>query len=68
MQERKYDIDWLRVLTMAMVFFFHCGRFFGGGGWHLKNPGKESLIATVFIGLLDLWMMPLFFLLSGAGS
>ena len=68
MQERRYDIDWLRVLAMMMIFFFHCARFFGGGGWHLKNPGEESLIATLFIGLLDLWIMPLFFLLSGAGS
>jgi peptidoglycan/LPS O-acetylase OafA/YrhL len=68
MQERRYDIDWLRVLAMMMVFFFHCARFFGGGGWHLKNPGEESLIATLFLGLLDLWIMPLFFLLSGTGS
>jgi peptidoglycan/LPS O-acetylase OafA/YrhL len=68
MQERRYDIDWLRVLAMMMVFLFHCARFFGGGGWHLKNPGEESFIANLFIGLLDLWIMPLFFLLSGAGS
>jgi peptidoglycan/LPS O-acetylase OafA/YrhL len=68
LQERRYDIDWLRVLAMLLVFFFHCARFFGGGGWHLKNPGEESLIANLFIGILDLWMMPLFFLLSGAGS
>lgn len=53
---------------MLLVFLFHCARFFGGGGWHLKNPAEESLIATLFIGLLDLWLMPLFFLLSGAGS
>jgi glucan biosynthesis protein C len=66
--ERRYDIDWLRVLAMMLVFLFHCARFFGGGGWHLKNPGEESLIATLFIGILDLWIMPFFFLLSGAGS
>jgi len=63
LQERRYDIDWLRVLAMMMVFLFHCARFFGGGGWHLKNPGEESLIATLFIGLLDLWIMPLFLLI-----
>jgi len=57
LQERRYDIDWLRVLAMLMVFLFHCARFFGGGGWHLKNPGEESLIATLFIGLLDLWFV-----------
>ncbi len=68
MQERRYDIDWQRVLAMMMVFLFHCARFFGGGRWHLNNPGEESFIANLFIGLLDLWIMPLFFLLSGAGS
>lgn len=68
MQERRYDLDWLRVLAMITVFLFHCARFFGGGGWHLKNPGGENLPATLFIGALDLWIMPLFFLLSGAGS
>jgi hypothetical protein len=45
---------------MLLVFLFHCARFFGGGGWHLKNPGEESLIATLFIGILDLWLMPLY--------
>jgi glucan biosynthesis protein C len=68
MQKRRYDIDGLRVLAMMMVFFFHCARFFGGGGWHLKNPGEESIIATIFIGALDVWIMPLFFLLSGTGT
>lgn len=52
---------------MIMVFLFHCTRFFGGGPWHLKNP-QESIVAHIFIALLDLWLMPLFFLLSGAGS
>jgi len=67
MKERRYDMDWLRVGAMLAVFLFHCARFFGGGRWHLSNP-EESLVANVFIGLLDLWIMPLFFLLSGAGS
>jgi peptidoglycan/LPS O-acetylase OafA/YrhL len=67
MKERRYDMDWLRVGAMLAVFLFHCARFFGGGRWHLNNP-EESMVANVFIGLLDLWIMPLFFLLSGAGS
>ena len=60
-------MDWLRIGAMLAVFLFHSARFFGGGRWHLNNP-EESLVATLFIGLLDLWIMPLFFLLSGAGS
>lgn len=67
MQERRYDIDWLRILVMLAVFFFHCARFFGGGTWHLNNP-EQSIVALLFVGWLDLWFMPLFFLLSGIGS
>ena len=65
--ERRHDIDWLRILAMLAVFLFHCARFFDPMDWHLKNA-EQSFIALLFIGLLDLWIMPLFFLLSGAGS
>ena len=67
MKERKYDIDWLRVLVMLAVFLFHCARFFGGGTWHLNNS-EQSIAALIFIGWLDMWFMPLFYLLSGVGA
>ncbi|MBN1625336.1 MAG: acyltransferase family protein [Deltaproteobacteria bacterium] len=67
MQERRYDIDWLRVFVMLAVFFFHCARFFCGVRWHLNN-NEQSIVALVFVGWLDMWFMPLFFLLSGVGS
>ena len=67
MKERRYDIDWLRAIVMLSVFFFHCARFFGGGEWHLNND-KGSILAHLFIGWLDMWFMPIFFLVSGLGS
>lgn len=67
MKERRYNIDWLRVLVMLAVFFFHCARFFAGGTWHLNNA-EQSIVAWVFIGWLDVWFMPLFYLLSGMGA
>ena len=67
MKERRYDIDWLRAVVMMSVFFFHCARFFGGGKWHLNND-KESIVAHLFVGWLDMWFMPIFFLVSGIGS
>jgi peptidoglycan/LPS O-acetylase OafA/YrhL len=27
-QKRYYDIDWLRVIGMLLIFSFHCARFF----------------------------------------
>jgi glucan biosynthesis protein C len=67
MKQRRYDIDWLRVLATLAIFIFHCARFFDTMDWHLKNP-QRSDVATVFVVLLALWEMPLFFLLSGVGS
>ena len=64
---RLHYIDWLRVLAMLAIFFFHSNRFFDLGGWHLKNADL-SMVSSAFTGLLDLWLMPLFFLLSGVGS
>ncbi|HQN17318.1 MAG TPA: acyltransferase family protein [Bacteroidales bacterium] len=67
MAERRYDLDWLRVMLMLLVFIFHCSRFFGGGPWLLKNA-EESIVALVYVSLIDMWVMPCFFLLSGIGS
>ena len=32
------------------------------------NNAKESVVALVFIGWLDMWFMPLFYMLSGIGA
>lgn len=65
--ERRYDIDWLRVLGMLTVFCFHCARFFDFDGWHIKNNQLSSGM-TLFVEILVIWMMPLFFVLSGIAS
>ena len=67
MRERRYDIDWVRIVATLAVFVLHCGRFFDTVDWHLKNA-QQSDVLTLFQGWLDLWMMPLLFLLSGLGS
>ena len=67
MEERRYDIDWLRVLAMLTIFLFHNGRFFDPGPWHIKNA-EHSVGMLIFVGAIDAWIMPLFFLLSGVAS
>jgi len=62
---RLYYIDWLRMLAMFSIFFYHCNRFFTLAGWHVKN-NVTSLGSTVFMQLFNQWMMPLFFVISGA--
>ena len=62
---RLYYIDWLRVLAMFGVFFFHADRFFDFYDWHVKNS-DTNLLSSLHIAFFSIWLMPLFFVLSGA--
>jgi len=68
MQERRYDVDWLRIIAMLAVFLYHCTRFFDPEGWHLKNTEQSELLFVSMRGLIWAWVMELFFLLSGVGT
>lgn len=63
--QRRYDLDWLRVLAFSGVFFYHCSRFFNSTGWHIKNA-EISIVVDIFTGIFDLFGMPLIFAISGA--
>jgi len=63
--QRRYDLDWLRVLAILSVFIFHVGRFFDTDGWHLKNPTTYAGM-DIWKGFLASWILPLIFLISGA--
>ena len=63
--QRRYDLDWLRVLAFSAVFLYHCSRFFDESNWHIKNS-TTSLLVDTLKGIFDLWGMPLIFLVSGA--
>jgi len=65
---RLYYLDWLRVLAMLGVFFYHNARFFDGfSDWHVKNAAT-NLTASIYRAFVEQWGMPLFFLLAGAGT
>lgn len=65
--QRIYYIDWLRILAIITVFFFHTSHFFDPIYWHIKNPIKSESV-LLFLGFVNLWIMPLFFFLSGASG
>jgi len=65
---RVYYLDWLRVLAMIGVFLFHNARFYDAfSDWHIKNA-TTNFGATIFVAFMSPWMMPLFFLIAGAGT
>jgi peptidoglycan/LPS O-acetylase OafA/YrhL len=63
--QRLYYIDWLRVLAMLSIFFYHSDRFFDYDDWHVKNAA-HNIISSIHTAFFSQWMMPLFFILSGA--
>lgn len=64
---RRHDLDWLRVLAILLIFVYHSSRPFDDmESWHVKNT--QLTAAFDLFGVLGgLWIMPLFFMLSGAG-
>lgn len=62
---RLYYLDWLRVLAILTVFFYHTTRFFNSEAWHVKNP-TTYLVMDVLETTLANWIMALIFAISGA--
>jgi len=56
MPERRYDVDWLRIIAMLAVFLYHCTRFFDPEGWHLKNTEQSELLFVLMRGLIWTWV------------
>jgi len=66
--ERRHDLDWLRVLAILLLLYFHTGMIFvAEWGWHIKNPETSSLLLEVNY-FLSRWRMALLFLISGVGT
>lgn len=66
MSDRRHELDWMRVIAVLMLFFYHSARVFDFSDFYVKNP-TLSMSAQVFVSLLDVWF-PLFFFIAGAAA
>ena len=63
--DRLYYLDWLRVFAILSVLFLHCGKIFDYHTTVVFNTVRSPILSAFReFGLL--WIMPLFFILSGA--
>ncbi|MBN2040489.1 MAG: acyltransferase family protein [Spirochaetes bacterium] len=62
---RLFYIDWLRAIAILAVFLYHCNRFFDLRNYPIQ-PAVRSIASAVHRDFSQLWMMPLFFVISGA--
>jgi len=63
--DRLYYLDWLRVFAILSVLFFHCGKIFDYHTTVVFNTVRSPILSA-FREFGFLWIMPLFFILSGA--
>ncbi len=64
---RRYDLDWLRVIAILTLLFYHTGMIYVSWGWHIKSAEHSPPMEEV-MRWLHRWRMPLLFFISGAGS
>lgn len=65
--QRRYDLDWLRVMAIFAIFIFHNTRFFDTDDWAVKNP-STYLFMDGWKAYAISWGMPLVLLISGASA
>jgi peptidoglycan/LPS O-acetylase OafA/YrhL len=65
--DRRPDLDWLRVLAIALLHLFHTGMMFNTWGWHLKSPQALPVLEPP-MEFLHHVRMPLLMLISGVGT
>ena len=68
--ERRYDLDWLRVLAVLLLIYFHTAAIFYQGelGEFYVTNSDTSFGMGIFISFVHQWHMPLFFFLSGVAT
>ena len=64
---RQYYLDWLRVISIFLVFVYHALRIFGREGFHINNANAYVAIDNLSVVLTSVGM-PLIFLVAGASA
>ncbi len=67
--ERRYDIDWLRVIAIGLLLIYHIAIVFQPWGMMIGFITSEAPLAGLWIpmAMLNVWRIPLLFFVSGMG-
>ena len=67
--ERRYDIDWLRVIAIGLLIFYHIGFVFLPWGVFIGFIQNDESIQGLWnpMSLVNIWRIPFLFFVSGMG-
>ena len=65
MNERRVDLDWLRVIVFAILIFYHIGMLYvADWGYHFKSQYNSEFLQNIML-LVNRWRLSILFLISG---
>lgn len=65
--ERRFDLDWLRIIAFGLLIFYHVGMYYVTWDFHIKSPNASSTIEPLML-LTSPWRLTLLFVVSGAAT
>src|SRR5436190_8266694 len=66
---RRPYLDWLRVVAVALLIPFHAARVFDVfDPFYVKNAQTSGVLSWSIVAFLNIWHMPLLFVLAGAAT
>ena len=65
--QRRYDIDWIRVIVFDVLIIYHIGMFFVPWDWEIKNNETIEWIKWPMI-FINRWRLSILFVISGIGT
>ncbi len=67
--ERRYDIDWLRVIAIGLLLIYHIAIVFQPWALFIGFIKSEKSLESIWIPMtmLNVWRIPLLFFVSGMG-
>jgi len=67
--ERRYDIDWLRVMAIGLLVIYHIAIGFQPWGVFIRFIQNDQPLEVLWIpmSMLNVWRIPLLFWVSGMG-
>ena len=65
MPERRYDLDWLRILVFGLLIFYHIGMLYvQNWGFHFKSVYQSQTLEN-FMLIVEPWRMASLWIISG---
>ncbi|TWT23501.1 acyltransferase family protein [Luteimonas marina] len=65
--QRRFDLDWVRVLAFMLLVLYHVGMYYVTWEWHVNSPYAGPALQP-FMMLTSPWRLSLLFLVSGAAT